>query len=524
MEVLIKNAHQQPSSATTNRGSWAGRGSSRLLLACLLLVNLGELAAPRPASAAQAGTNQAGTNQADIQAPAAETSFWVETIRIENAERAQHHVILTESRLQPGQRYTEPELQNGRNRVVQLPFIIEAELSLERGSEPGRFALVIRVVEAKTWFLALDLTSAFFSTDVVLADPDPNPFTANLVGLVGRQFFLGRAGVLTTALGGKESEFQLQYSQFDLLERGIGLTFSYRVGLCEIDEEPPQSEEVCSSSMASLGTDPTFSTWNQTGNLHGFRTSLTIPVNNTFSLLAEGDLRLTQEGFKRPVIEPEDQQVFLYENLQELELRFAGIHDTLDDPVAPTSGLRFEAALSHRRTTGDFLRDVSDLPGAQPLEARISEWGASASLVRYWPRGSYSLFAKGDLFVGESDWKNLPIQDQTTLTDRATALRAGLGFGHTTHLWRSQQPGKLASLRLETDISASWNGTSPSSSLLDDSLPALNGQALNGQALNGLALSERNPLRSVRLRSALVYRNRRALLRFSLGYRELFLP
>ena len=442
-----------------------------------------------------------------------QATFYVESLRIENAERTQLAVIQTESRLATGKQYTEAELQAGRNRIVQLPFVTGADFSLERGTEPGRFVLVIEIVEAKKWFFAFDLSTEFLSDDVSTTVSETTNSTSGGAAFFGRRFFLGRAGVLTTALGGEAGDLHVQYAQYDLFGKGMGLTTTYEVGFC--DSNTSTDDDVCSSSKADLGTDPTFSVWSHTDTRHRFVNSLTVPLARSHSLLAEIDFRTTAEGFKRPAIEPESQEFFRFEGLEELEVRFGWLNDTLDDPVTPLSGLRVETSAVYRRTAGEFQLGLDRLVEAPAFDTKITELGLSGSLAKYWPVRSYAFLVVGDLYVGRASWRDLPIQGELSLTDDATALRASVGVGHAVNLWRSAKPGKFADLRLETDLSVQWDGTSPSGDLANT--PSSSDQQI-------LALREANPLRSYRVRSALVYRNRRAVLRFSLGYRELFFP
>ncbi len=84
-----------------------------------------------------------------------DTGFFIEKVDVRNLQHVSPEVVLAEARLHEGRTYSESELHDAANRVRRLPFIIGAELSLEKGSERGRYVLVLKVIETRLWFFQI---------------------------------------------------------------------------------------------------------------------------------------------------------------------------------------------------------------------------------------------------------------------------------------------------------------------------------------------------------------------------------
>ena len=133
-------------------------------------------------------------------------SFFIETITVE-AERLTPGIVLSESLLREGQEYSESELREAVHRINRLPVVLLAEFSLRKGSERGRYELVVEVYEARRWFSQLAL-------GIGVNDPiDPFRFEdfggsflrsddgGNFDALIGRRFAIGRRGLLFASFG-----------------------------------------------------------------------------------------------------------------------------------------------------------------------------------------------------------------------------------------------------------------------------------------------------------------------------------
>jgi outer membrane protein assembly factor BamA len=74
-----------------------------------------------------------------------EPAFFLERIEVRNQERVSPEVVIAESRLRAGQQYSEAELRDAAVRLARLPFLLSVDFSLEKGSERGRYILVLTV-------------------------------------------------------------------------------------------------------------------------------------------------------------------------------------------------------------------------------------------------------------------------------------------------------------------------------------------------------------------------------------------
>lgn len=150
--------------------------------------------------------------------------FFIEKIEVRAAKRVSPEVVISESRLRDGQEYTEADLRDASSRLSRLPFLLSAEFSLEKGSQRGRYVLVVTVNETKPFFYALDLRPILSDISVVPDYSDRLDFADNAATL-GMRWFLGRRGALHVALVTTDydhefaqdySAIALGYTQYDL--------------------------------------------------------------------------------------------------------------------------------------------------------------------------------------------------------------------------------------------------------------------------------------------------------------------
>ena len=120
--------------------------------------------------------------------------FFIERVDVRGARRVSRDVIVAESRLRESHAYTEAELREAASRVTRAPYLLSAEFALEKGTERGRFVLVITVNETKPFFYRLDFVPVdqrhanrhIEVQDVTLAQD-------NDIAL-GLRYFVGRRG------------------------------------------------------------------------------------------------------------------------------------------------------------------------------------------------------------------------------------------------------------------------------------------------------------------------------------------
>lgn len=150
------------------------------------------------------------------------TRFFVERIEVRNHSRVSPEVVIYESRLREGAEYTETGLRDAAARLSRLPFLLGAEFALEKGSERGRYTLIITINETRSFFYRLDLIQPLGN----IPTADDGPWTRLGGGdqsdaALGFRWFVGRRGALHVALVGRdETEFARGYSAF-----AVGYTF-----------------------------------------------------------------------------------------------------------------------------------------------------------------------------------------------------------------------------------------------------------------------------------------------------------
>ncbi len=188
-------------------------GGRRLALAFgFVLGSLLGLPGWRPAAAAAVAAPPA--------APAAEPRFLIERISIAGVQRqATRAIVISQSYLKTGQSYTERELQEAVYRIKRLPFVVDAELALRKGSERGRYELVVTVEETRPLFLDYSLTGFYQARMPGLQFPGTDRVQWESGATLAARQFVGAAGFAFVAVGGGNGPsrtLQLGYTQYGL--------------------------------------------------------------------------------------------------------------------------------------------------------------------------------------------------------------------------------------------------------------------------------------------------------------------
>jgi len=344
-----------------------------------------------------------GVARAENDAP----SFFIEKITVET-ERLSPEIVVSESLLREGREYAENELREAVHRINRLPFVLLAEFSLRKGSERGRYELVVKVSETRRWFFQLGLA-------YVLNDPFDRFQQVGEIddrfrvedddadALIGRRFAVGRRGLLFASFASEDGLFAIGYQRYNLWDRNI--LFSVTVA-------------------GDGGGDAV-------GKSRAVRAQLGIPLrgNHALRLLTgwnEEEARLFHlaGGFES----------------QKLETEVAWVFNSRDDPVLPREGSLFEAGLTWLRT--DDRQDFLDLDGGLVRVANTErQLGAIGTAARHWPLGNRQSVSAGiGGFVGDS-------------FAGSTLFEVEAQVGHQVFLLRNLEAGKWREMRFETSLS-----------------------------------------------------------------------
>lgn len=307
--------------------------------------------------------------------------FFVERIDVRNLRHAGREVILTEARLHEGTAYTEAELHEANDRIERLPFVLDAQFSLEKGSRRDAFVLVITVEETKPFFYGVDMT-------LFHSDDDPIEFvpTDERLSSVGYRFFVGRRGMFHAALGEHEyistnaqrtGTAGIGYTQYGLFGRDAFATVNLSIPVNGTGASPLLPEVVVG-----------------------------IPLTATQTLTVSAD---------RSVVEYADSEY------RRRSLRIEWSHNTTNHPFFPTRGTLLSAGpLAAWDDDRYRLRFVA--VGGQPatienVREKTHTVGLALVGAHYWElsdRSSVSLRGEADLRRTEGTSNDKPIRDDYT--------------------------------------------------------------------------------------------------------------
>ena len=86
---------------------------------------------------------------APLLAQAAPPRFLIERIDVRHLRHASPEIVIAESRIRAGATYSEEELREAADRIARLPFVLQCDFALEKGSVREAYVLAINVAEAK---------------------------------------------------------------------------------------------------------------------------------------------------------------------------------------------------------------------------------------------------------------------------------------------------------------------------------------------------------------------------------------
>jgi hypothetical protein len=414
--------------------------------------------------------------------------FLIETLTVENAERISPDIVLSESLLEEGNEYTEDELRDAVHRIVRLPFIVDADFALRKGTERGLYELVIHLEETRRWFFGLDVRDTYWEVPISVSGLGSTDVTEASTALFGRRWAVGSQGLFFLAVGGANGTLTAGYQQFDLFDRDVFLSTSFSLVDCSerrLGLEDP-GENGCKTEVEPLGLDPTGSTWSFGGDGVHVEVAVGVPLEGNRSLRFRTSARRVESGIRRSAFDPVTFQRF--DERKDLRVNVSWVLDSVDDPVFPGSGKVLEAGIDARILEAEIDR-TRRLESAQVGLLFAGRW------YRPWGRRD-TLWLGADAFVGASQVDDLPLleSDEETSDETLGVFQTALSLGHSRYLVNSRRQGRVRDVRWENELRIAEDQTSPDLAQAD------------------------NPFETVQLSSGIAYRNRWGVFRYTLSY------
>src|SRR4051794_7711504 len=346
--------------------------------------------------------------------PVEPVRFLIESIRIEGARYSSPRILIAESRLTEGRSYSEAELRDAMSRIKRLPFVLHTDFRLAKGTERGRFVLVIAIEETKPLFIRIDsLHNTIQSNELVQPFDSRNPqfkemllhFTNDYYTFGGR-WFLGAKGVITGATdrstcafdrgrcGSRDPGYSLGYTQYDVFgsRASIAAVVQYREFTMNLPSFIPGNGR----RTASFGDH------------------LTYQLTGAVPLFGNNAIRATLSR-QREIVNT------IHVNYDQGEL--AWLYDTTDDLLFPARGTFAQAALESHR----LLRYVTLTEPIRTTNPWKHDFDSKA--VKYWQLGSQQSMSTGGefatLFANSMTEYHLNAGYAAMLIPRTPALRYG---------------------------------------------------------------------------------------------------
>jgi hypothetical protein len=318
--------------------------------------------------------------------------FLIEKISLSGHRRpATARIVVAESRLKEGQSYDERELREAIYRIRRLPFVVDADFALRRGSRRGAYELAITIEQTTPIFLSYDLEGLY----AVKNSRGDRALHAVDSGSLGVREFVGAQGLAFASVDKDAQFFTAGYTRYDPFGRG---------------------------SFVSAGV-----TRDRSGRQVIPTLSLGTPLSGNQSLRA--DLSWARSEAPRG---------FDF-RLDNRAAALTWIYDTTDDPLFPGRGVKL--------TGGAFYETIdSRTPSSGFPSQRQLLYGLDATAARYWqltPRQSLGLSLSGIAERASSSAGTLRFP-------AADSYAATLGLLHSVSLWSGERTRRFGDLRWET--------------------------------------------------------------------------
>jgi hypothetical protein len=168
--------------------------------------------------------------------------FVLERIEVRNAQRVSPRVIVAETTLRKGRRYSEDDVRHAVARLERLPFVFKADYALENN------VLVITVTEMRPFSFLVDARGLVIDNPTTANDFDydfPDPAVQWPDAAAGIQWLASGSGVVRFGMtvlrnrqgfGSNYSAYELGYTQYRILGTRLFATATVRTPVDSISE------------------------------------------------------------------------------------------------------------------------------------------------------------------------------------------------------------------------------------------------------------------------------------------------
>jgi hypothetical protein len=363
-----------------------------------------------------------------------EPTFLIERIRIEDAKHVTPAILIAEARLKEGESYREIELKRAANRILRLPFVLDASFSLEKGSRKDHYVLVIRIQETRTYFFSI-------ATDY---HENSGDFSDQLS--LGARWFVGTSGVLFLNASppwtwaqepDNPEQYAIGYSQYDLFNRNIFANLTLRFVPSEASGFDASGYQVRFASDAVYQPELNLGVPLRGNHWLKFRSTYGAVKNSTEEIRSDGDVLLSLARSEREV--------------DYGEYRLYWSYDSRNDNFLPTAGQLVESGVHFG--TSDTARRFEGV-NIEPMEGSSFEktdyWSLFAIHQRYREVGSRHSYNYG----AELHWATFDSTSSGTFIGSSSSeTRRVIGnLGYSYDLWGRNRTRKHGDFRFSANM------------------------------------------------------------------------
>lgn len=359
----------------------------------------------------------------------------IERIVVEGAKLGSEEIVLSESRLVPGQAYSEAELRQAMSRIERLPFVLATEFALRKGSKRGLHELVITVTEVSRFFFALDGEVSRGSGGETRwrgEEVDRNSRAAGGPLVAGRhvlgaftEFSAGVSGLGYSDRDGVMTQVHATLTHYNLYGRRV---------------------------VGALGGE-----WTLGEGDREYRLSATLAVPTGMDHAVRAAVTYTRPSSERCFVTGGTYCCFGNPELWTASLGWKA--DTTDDPFAPLTGHRISAAVFFDEVRSSQGRASGvELPPSRLDDQIYDNWGGELRLSRFVPIASQrSLGLSAHLVAYRGHYRAVYGESFSLPSESARFVEARVAASHIW-LWRPA-PGKESFTRwsLESGIGLDYS-------------------------------------------------------------------